>query len=128
MNSNIHMPHNDVFFSTFWIYVIARYFGFCPFSIEKKCNKPKEYLVRVKPFDCCWFFVSILMNIAFMTIGIFKFTARMVTGFEYIEIILSQVTFMSENLIAIMCIVLDMANRRMLLKIITTLNDFDNEV
>lgn len=124
---NARPPKNNAFSSILKIFVIARCFGFCPFSIPTK-GKLKENTICVKKIDWLWFIVSLSIYISFMVFVIVKYKHRDITELSIMEFILNRIALLGDNSIALMCIVMDMINRKMLWKILTTFSEFDDEV
>lgn len=116
----------DVFSIALWIYVLARCFGFWPFSI-KFSDKQKSGKVVITLLDilwvlgamsayglCCWF--------SFFYIDLKN------QPFSQLEIFLASWAQFSGITIAMLSIILDLINRSRIWSIIVKFSEFDEEV
>lgn len=120
---------NTVIALTFWLYLFVRIFGFWPFTIKFNANN-RGSAVRIKSFDWFWFVVTTCYY--FMSISTIILIGTL-TKFQrlnssLIEIVISNVTIVSDITIALVCSIMDMINRKQLWRTILAYHDFDQEV
>lgn len=118
---------NDIFSLTLWVYVMARVFGFWPFTIRFDENRNKP-IVCVTKFDYAWFCMSIVFYIMFIHFAVMDHSGHIDQKFTFIEVSLNKMTTLNHILVALLCIILDMVNREVLWKIILKFKAFDDEV
>lgn len=111
-----------------WIYVIARVFGFLPFSVEynekKRINK-----VHVTILDVLWFIITItIYALIISSSAVIHYYNNELLSMSNIEILATILITIEGGVIAIISIVMDMFNRKRVLKIMLKLNEFDDEV
>lgn len=108
-----------------WIYVIARVFGFLPFSVEYN-EKQKISKVHVTILDVFWFIFAIAIYAMVIVSSAVHHYAK--ASFSGIEILATILITIEGGLIAIISIVMDMFNRKRIFRIMIKLNEFDEEV
>lgn len=127
---------NDIFLLVSWFYLINRVFGVWPFSIEfsrRGANKKIQSVVCVKFWDWIWFILSLAIYVLLIIVILneMNLTGQ---GVErpnvprYLEVLINNVAVTSDIVATLFAIIMDMINRKDIWKIITTFNDFDEEV
>lgn len=116
----------DIISLTRWVYVMARLFGYWPFTIE--FDRSKRPIVCVTKLDYIWFYLSIIFYTIAIRFALNDLTNHLNQQFTLIEIALNKMTTLNHILVTLLCIILDMANREVLWKIILKFKAFDDEV
>lgn len=126
---NMLKKEKSVFSITYLLYVKLRCFGFWPFSITfNKAMGTLNSTVRVTVYDRLWSFIAfaIYIILGYWVIGTFREFEKL--NLSLIEIVLNNIVMISDTLVALLCIIMDMVNRNNLWEIITTFSEFDEVV
>lgn len=116
---------NNIFSLTFWVYCLARIFGFWPFSVKFNAkNRLSE--VKVGAFDVAWFVLSLAFYSACFRLT--TYNPFDVMEISFTEFVLNQLTQVFNLIIIILNIILDMVNRHVLWGIILKFKAFDDEM
>lgn len=121
---------NTVIALTSWLYLVVRIFGFWPFTIEFNASgvKNRGSTVCIKPFDWLWFVVTSCYYLISTIILLGNLVEFQRFYLSLIEIVISNVTVVSDITIALLCCIMDMINRKRLWRTILIFHDFDEEV
>lgn len=114
-----------VFSIVLWIYVIARCFGFWPFSVKFNSMQRTGQVV-VTSLDILWMVVALAAYGTCFWLTLFNIHADL--PYSALEITMTLLTQLSRVTIAILSILLDMINRFRIWKIIVRFSEFDDEV
>lgn len=116
----------DVFSIALWMYVLARCFGFWPFSV-KFSDKQKSGKVVVTLLDICWMVGAVSAYGLCCWLSHYLIDLSNVP-FTPLELMLSLLARTSGITIAMLSIVLDLFNRSRIWSIIVKFSEFDEEV
>lgn len=117
---------NNVFSIALWIYVLARCFGFWPFSV-KFTDKQKSGKVVVTFLDILWVAGAVSVYGLCCWFSFFYIDLKS-QPFSQLEIFLASYTQFSAITIAMLSIILDLINRSRIWSIIVKFGEFDEEV
>lgn len=119
------LKENDIFSTTLCVYLVARIFGYLPFSIKfRKRNKLGR--VEVRLFDKLWFVTAISIRLIFVcyTKGLIAATNH----YTHFEDFLYQSVHTAGILMECFTITFEMFNRNEIWSIVVAINEFDEEV
>lgn len=117
-------PNYGAYSVFWWSYVIGRCFGLMPFSIEYDV-KHKLSKVHVTVLDRLWFATAISIYVLLLVFSILKDKSDALSNTDQIAHL---VVCVGASITVIISIVMDMINRKRIWKIVTMLNEFDEEV
>lgn len=124
-NWNKNHPKNGIFAIVLIIYRLSRTLGFLAFSIDYD-EKQKLTRVHQTVFDWVWFIIAIIINALLMAFNALnKWNEELSSKMEKICNIILPIGGCA---ITIFSITMDMVNRKDIWKIVTTLNEVDEEV
>lgn len=119
------LNQNDIFSSTLCVYLVARIFGYLPFSIEfSKRNKSGR--VEVRLFDKLWFVTAIALRLIFVWHTKGLIVAK--NHYTHFEDFLYQMVHTVDILMECFAITFELFNRHVLWRILVALNEFDEDV
>lgn len=122
---------NTVIALTSWLYLIVRFFGLWSFTIESNATVVKskgECAVCIKLLDWLWAVITFSYYCISTVIQIGAIAKFQELNSTLIEIVINNVTIVSDILIALLCIIMDIVNRKRLWKMILIFHEFDVEV
>lgn len=115
---------SDVFSVVFWMYVVARCFGYWPFSVNRR-SKSRCSQIRITRIDLAWFVGAIILHTLFHWLAVMG--QAIDENQSYAEMTTEQIFKISGLVVTVMSIVMDMRNRHLLWDIILKFNKFDEQ-
>lgn len=124
MNWKRYSPKANVFSVVQPMYVVARSFGYWPFSVEFRNNSLKSF-VRVTTMDWIRFVFAFVIYFICNWLAMCHYSEH---HESYIEMATSELFQSSNLLMTVITISMDMVNRNVIWKIVLKFNKFDEEV
>lgn len=123
------LPKSEVFALAKRVQIVARIYGFWPFSINPIAETDDNLsILHTKACDYIWFAVVLVIYTILATIEFVSFRSLATEKYSSNEVILQLMTMISEIVITFAGLIMDMINRQLIWDIILMLNAFDVKV